>query len=370
MNAHGPNMTSQKKPHPAISKLTRMAAEVEEFFRENRARQVSLSLAGVLLLLLLLGPAVPQELRAEAGSRLANLAQYLDTSLTDAWYSAFAAKGSDHRAGVSGNHNGSGSQHIGASRILTGGEAHPSVDASESLVDFDASFGAGSESNSTDGGLSDMLQSDMLQDVNPGGGGFGALAGSSASGNGSGGTGHQQSSGMGGSAGGAAPAGASRSSSSTHSSSARSRKSDRTNAHGRVTGGVYNVADSSWNQPGPNESPNALEPGGAAWSGAGNDPFPTNGDVAGLNGHPPQGEGGTVFPNGPVYQNEGNGGNGHLGPPKLPDPHTGDQGSFNQPPVTEPDSGPVSSVPEPGSLVLMSLGLAAVILWGKFRPAR
>jgi hypothetical protein len=213
----------------------------------------------------------------------------------------------------------------------------------------------------------------MLQDGNLGGsGGFEAFAGSSASGNGSGGSGHQQSAGAGGSAGGAAPAGASRSSSGTHSNSARSPKSERTNAHGRVTGtgngfaSVYDIADVSWNQLGLNESLNALEPGGAAWSGsgAGNDPFPTNGDGVGLNGHPPQGDGGSVF------QNEGNGGNGHLGPPNLPDPHTGDQGSFNQPPATEPDSGPISGVPEPGSLVLLSLGLGAVILWGKLRPAR
>ena len=370
MNTHGPNMTSKKRQHPVTSGLKRMAAEVEEFFRENRARQVSLSLAGVLLLLLLLGPAIPQELRADAGSRLANLAQYLDASLTDAWYSAFAAQRPDHSASVSGNNSGGSSQHIGASRTLTGGETHGSVDANESLVDFNSSFDPDSESSSRDRAFSDMLQ-----DGNPGGGGFGALAGSSASGNGSGGTGHQQSSGMGGSAGGAALAGASRSSSNTHSSSARSRKSDRTN--GRVTGAgnssaaVYNVADSSWNQLGPNGSPNALEPGGAAWSGgAGNDPFPTNGDVAGLNGHPAQGDGGSVFPSGPVYQNEGNGGNGHLGPPNLPDSHTGGQGTFNQPPVTEPDPGSISGVPEPGSLVLLSLGLVAVILWGKVRPAR
>jgi hypothetical protein len=371
VNADRPTMTSKKKQQAETSELKLMAARIDRLFGENnRARQISLSLAGILALLLLLGPAVPQELRAEAGSRLANLAQYLDSSLTDAWYSAFAAQGSDHRASVSGNNIGSGSQHIGASRILTGGEAHPSVDASESLVDFDASFGAGSESNATDRGLSDMLQDGNLG----GSGGFGASAGSSASGNGSGGSGHQQSAGAGGSAGGAAPAGASRSSSGTHSNSARSPKSERasrlTNAHqGRVTGtgngfaSVYDIADASWNQLGPNESLNALEPGGAAWSssGAGNDPFPTNGDGVGLNGHPPQGDGGSVF------QNEGNGGNGHLDPPNTP--HT-DQGAVNQPTLTEPDSGPISGVPEPGSLVLLSLGLGAVILWGKLRPAR
>ena len=363
MNTHGPNMTSKKKQHAATSKLTRMAAEVEEFFRENRARQVSLSLAGILLLLLLLGPAVPQELRADAGSRLANLAQYLDSSLTDAWYSAFSTQRSDHSESVAGNNRASSSQHIGASRILTGSETRASVDASESLVDFTSSFDAGSESNARDRAFSDMLQ-----DGNPGGGGSGAYAGSSASRNGSGGAGHQQSAGMGGSAGGAAPGGAWRSSSGTRSSSARSRNAERTVAHqGQVTGtgagsaAVFDTA--SWNQP--NGSQNALEPGGAAWSGgAGNDPFPTNGDVAGLNGHPPQGDGGSVF------QNGGSGGNGHVGPPNLPDPRTGDPGSFNQPPVTETDPGPVSAVPEPGSLVLLSLGLVAVILWGKLRPAR
>ena len=62
-----------------------MAAEVEEFFRENRARQVSLSLAGVLLLLLLLGPGFHRNYEPTRFAAC-ELAQYLDASLTDARY--------------------------------------------------------------------------------------------------------------------------------------------------------------------------------------------------------------------------------------------------------------------------------------------
>jgi hypothetical protein len=400
------HMTSKTKPHAATSRLKRMAVSIERLFGENnRTRQVSLSLAGILALLLLLGPAVPEELRAEAGSRLASLAQYLDTSLAGAWHSAFVAPGLDHRAGISGNHDGSGSQPIGASPILTGGDTHPSEGASESLIDFNGpgSFGGGSESNSRD-----RVLSDILQDGNLGGRGrFGALAGSSASGNGSAGSGsngHQESAVMGGSAGGgAASASAARSSSSTHSSSARSRKSDgalrlpyvkpdvKPDAHqNRVTGAesgfvsVYDVADASWNQLGSKESLDALKPGASNGSGAGNSVDPTNGD---LDGHTSQGDQGSVldapvfrdppvFSDAPVFQTEENDGDRHLDTPNPPnhmpnyDPHTGDPGPFTQSPLTEPDSGPLSSVPEPGSLVLMSLGLIAVILWGKFRPAR
>src|SRR5438094_101331 len=91
--------------------------------------QVSLSIAGILALGLVVVPAfVPQELRADAASRFAGLAQYFDTMLSDAWRSAFTEQGSDHRAGVSASHSGSGS-HSGAMPVLTGGEAHPSAAA-------------------------------------------------------------------------------------------------------------------------------------------------------------------------------------------------------------------------------------------------
>jgi PEP-CTERM motif len=197
----------------------------------------------------------------------------------------------------------------------------------------------------------------------------------------------------------------SRSSSSTHPSSAtsHSRNSKGTLrltdvkpvAHqdqvaGMGTGfvSVYDVADASWEQVASSQSFNGLlsdKPGVGDWSGgphdggAGNALDPTNGDVVGqlLNGlgHPLQGEG----HRGSVFQNEVNGGagsdggDGHLLDFKNTpghDPHTEDHGPFNKPLVTEPDSGSVSSVPEPGSLVLVSLGLIAIILWGKFRSAR
>jgi hypothetical protein len=88
---------------------------------------------------------------------------------------------------------------------------------------------------------------------------------------------------------------------------------------------------------------------------------------------------GGQYPGIPVFQNEvsgsadANGGDGTLLDLKntpANDPQMEDHGSLDKPVMMpEPDSG-VSRVPEPRSLTLLSLGLGAIILWRKFRPAR
>ena len=430
---------------------------------------VSLSIAGILALGLVVVPAfVPQELRADAASRLGGLAQYFDTMLSDAWHSAFTEQGSDHRAGVSASHSGSGS-HSGAMPVLTGGEAHPSAAASESPIDisslelgsFNAGYGAGS--NSINGLLRDLLKDDNLGTS----GGFEAFAGGSGGGNtlaGFGGDGDRYSGGIGGSStGGAGRASPTRSSSSkgslAGSAASRSRNSDGTvrvtdvkpDAHqDRVTGlgnyivsvnndagasgeqvaaiesltnkgspagsaasrsqnsaGTVRVTDvksnahqdrvtglgndsvsvhaagASWEQVASGQFLLSNEPGVSNWiggplgGGARDALDPTNGDVVGqtLNGldHPFQGDDqlGSVFQNEVNGSANSDGGDGHLLDFKNePDPQAEDHGAFNKTVVTEPDSGPVSGVQEPGSLALLSLGLGALILWGKFQSAR
>ena len=433
--------------------------------------QVSLSIAGILALGLVVVPAfVPQELRADAASRLGGLAQYFDTMLSDAWHSAFTEQGSDHRAGVSASHSGSGS-HSGAMPVLTGGEAHPSAAASESPIDisslelgsFNAGYGAGS--NSINGLLRDLLKDDNLGTS----GGFEAFAGGSGGGNtlaGFGGDGDRYSGGIGGSStGGAGRASPTRSSSSkgslAGSAASRSRNSDGTvrvtdvkpDAHqDRVTGlgnyivsvnndagasgeqvaaiesltnkgspagsaasrsqnseGTVRVTDvksnahqdrvtglgndsvsvhaagASWEQVASGQFLLSNEPGVSNWiggplgGGARDALDPTNGDVVGqtLNGldHPFQGDDqlGSVFQNEVNGSANSDGGDGHLLDFKnVPDhdPQAEDHGALNKTVVTEPGSGPVSGVPEPGSLALLSLGLGALILWGKFQSAR
>ena len=432
---------------------------------------VSLSIAGILALGLVVVPAfVPQELRADAASRLGGLAQYFDTMLSDAWHSAFTEQGSDHRAGVSASHSGSGS-HSGAMPVLTGVEAHPSAAASESPIDisslelgsFNAGYGAGS--NSINGLLRDLLKDDNLGTS----GGFEAFAGGSGGGNtlaGFGGDGDRYSGGIGGSStGGAGRASPTRSSSSkgslAGSAASRSRNSDGTvrvtdvkpDAHqDRVTGlgnyivsvnndagasgeqvaaiesltnkgspagsaasrsqnseGTVRVTDvksnahqdrvtglgndsvsvhaagASWEQVASGQFLLSNEPGVSNWiggplgGGARDALDPTNGDVVGqtLNGldHPFQGDDqlGSVFQNEVNGSANSDGGDGHLLDFKnVPDhdPEAEDHGALNKTVVTEPGSGPVSGVPEPGSLALLSLGLGALILWGKFQSAR
>jgi len=74
-------------------------------------------------LVLLVGPTfVPQALRADAASRIADFAQYFDTALLNAWHSAVASRGSEHRASDSVTHTGSDS-HAGALSALMVGEA-------------------------------------------------------------------------------------------------------------------------------------------------------------------------------------------------------------------------------------------------------
>src|SRR5258708_7426633 len=130
----------------------------------SRVCQLSLSAAGILILVLFVGLAfVPQELRANAVSRIAGVAQYFDTTLSDAWHAAFTSKGSEPRASAPKDHNGGGS-HAGAPAILPGGETHLSAAARESLIDINGiepgafSIGAGAGSNSTGGLLGDILK--------------------------------------------------------------------------------------------------------------------------------------------------------------------------------------------------------------------
>jgi len=363
---------------------------------------------------------VPQALRADAASRLAGLVQYFDATFSDAWNSAFATQGTDHRAGVSAGHKSG--QRSGAPPVLTG--AYPlETAASESVIDinglgldsFNAAYGAGSKP--IDGLLHDLLKDNNLGTSAD----FEAFVGASGGGNalaGFGGDGDHYSGGSGASTGGLstggpAPASPSRSSSSNgspaDSAASRSKNSEGTlrltdvkpNAHqDRVTGlgngtvSLYNDAVASRQQAASGQSLNghfSNEPagsnlnGGPHGEGAGHALDSTNGDVVGQlpNGldNPFQGD---DHP-GPVFQNEGNGGadssggNGHLfdvnnGPDH--DLHAEDHGPSNNTVVTGsdssplPDSGPVSAVPEPGSLTLLSLGLGAVILCGKFRSAR
>jgi hypothetical protein len=212
------------------------------------------------------------------------------------------------------------------------------------------------------------LLSDILKDGNPGSrGNFGGVAGGSGGGN--------APAGSGGNANRSGGAGASTGGGGAHSSSGKGAQaaaaaSDSRNSEGnahqdRVTGNgfdsVYGVAGASWKQAASSEPFNGLSSDGSGannWSGGRHDEDsvnaldPANGDPVGqlLNGpdHPPQGGSGS--------QNEisnganSDGSDGHL--------------------LDSTDSGPLSSIPEPGSLVLLSLGLGAIMLRDKFRSAR
>ncbi len=175
-----------------------------------RTRQVSLSMAGILILVLAVGPAcVPQQLRADAASRIAGLAESLDTALAGVLHSAFSFPGSGKPPGGSASHNG-GSSQLGAPLVLAGGEIPPSP-AGRDLIDtnglgtvsFNAESGAGSAWKSAAALMGDMPKDGDLAT----GGDFAAFAGGGNDAGGSLGAGNQHSSGIGGASTGGASAG-------------------------------------------------------------------------------------------------------------------------------------------------------------------
>jgi hypothetical protein len=415
----------------------------------SRARQLSLSLAGILVLVVLVGPGcVPQGLRADAASRLAGLTQYFDTALVEAWDTAFPLLGLDSHPGVSASHN-SPSSHDGAPVVLTGGKTPPSAAAREAFIEtngpglgsFTADYGTRPAWDSTAGLLDYILKDrNLVAD-----GGLEAFAGSAGGGNdpaSSRGAGDYDSSGTGASTNNAAPASLSRPSSNqgTPSGSAPSHSLNsegtsrlaniKPDAHqDRVTGpgngllSVYEDIGASL------QVASSDEPGGGVWSGgprvggfavpltvspSSSDSLdPTTGDLFGqsLNGldDPLQGggnwssvsrNGGFATPHtlpsspsntldpttgdllgqslnglddplqGSVIRNDVNGGtDSDGGDGNLLDlKSTSVNDAFDKPVLTpEPHPGTTSSVPEPRSLVLLSLGLGAIILWRKFR---
>ena len=415
----------------------------------SHARQLSLSLAGILVLVVLVGPGcVPQGLRADAASRIAGLTQYLDTALVEAWDTAFPLLGLDSRTGVSASHNGR-SSHDGAPVVLTGGETPPSAVVRAAFIETN---GLGLGSFTTDyrtrpawdsaAGLLDY----MLKDRNlAADGGLDAFAGSAGGGNdpaSSRGAGDYDSSGTGASTNTAAQASLSRPSSNQGtppgSAPSHSRNSEGTSrlanikpdAHQDGVTGLGNGLLSVYEDVGASlQVASSDEPGGGDWSGGPRDggftvPLtlspsssnaldPTTGDLFGqsLNGQGDPGQGGgdwsggsrnggfavplTFSPSssnaldtttgdllgqslnglndplqGSVIRNDVNGGtDSDGGDGNLLDlKSTSVNDAFDKPVMTPgPDSGTISSVPEPRSLVLLSLGLGAVILWRKFR---
>lgn len=385
----------------------------------SRARQLSLSIAGILVVILFVGTAcVPEELRADVASRMAGLAEDLDATLTDAWHLTFSARGSDHPAVASADQKGGGSHPAALTGvqapILTGVQAPMATSGGSGLVvmnglgsgTFDAAYGVGSASNSMAGLLSDVFKENALG----ANGGFEAFGASSAGGANaplrSGGAGDRFPAGIGGSAGGGASASPSHGSSNP-STREGSTASDSPNSEGtlrvagvkpdaqnlypdahpdrsvNLEGGFGSLTDwagASANQVRPNDPVNALFGGGPSVGGpAVNDRNgglhdgtsnldPVTGDpvsllLSGLD-HPLQGE----DARGSVLENEANGGGGdgqildfNDTPASGGDPE--DHGLLGKPVEL------ISSVPEPGSFALLSLGLGAVILWRQFRPA-
>ena len=135
----------------------------------SRAHKLSLSVAGILVLVLLAGTAfVPRELRADAASRVASLAEDLDAALADTWHLAFPARRSDHAASTS---HKEGAPQPAALLVLTGVDALPSGPAGADndvngfgtgafIGSFNARSSAGSAPNSTFGLLNDFLRDD------------------------------------------------------------------------------------------------------------------------------------------------------------------------------------------------------------------
>jgi len=383
------------------------------------ARQLSLSVAGILVLIVVVAPVcVPQEVRKVAASRIMGLAHLVDSSLNDAWRSAGAARGLDRLVGAALKHDGNGTRSI----ALTAVEASPPTFVGAGPMDIgsfrqdssNAGDGVGgSASDSMRGLLNDMLREDSQGT----GGGLEAFARSFArGGNSRAGSGMDANlySGDAWFAGGSGSAGVS-GSSSTMSSLRAAASEDSANRLGvddvgpnvhhvhrtRPSGlgksfmSVYDGARSASKEVASSDSETGLVRDGVAdrdWiAGIPNGVFdqtldstpadldPTGGDLVGqllhcLAGpvqhhHPVQDQdtGTSVVEN--ERDGESSGGDGRRVDSSNPpaDPQGDDRGPGDNP-LTAPasETGLVSSVPEPQSLSLLSLGLVAIILWRKF----
>src|SRR5438270_6709084 len=91
-----------------------------------RASQLSLSVTGILAVVLVIGTAwVPQQLRADMASRIVGLTQYFDATVAGAWHSAFPSRGSGGHSVTSASYKDGGSN-FGTPFVLTEIEAPPS----------------------------------------------------------------------------------------------------------------------------------------------------------------------------------------------------------------------------------------------------
>jgi hypothetical protein len=353
--------------------------------RPHTGRRLSLSVTGILAVVLLVGPAcVPQQLRADVVSRIKGFAQVVDTQLAGAWRTAFRSQRSDNQANASASRHG-GASHLSASLALPRGENAPSMAVVAGLDDpsgpaagsFSAQYGAGSARNSVASLIGDRLTDDNFgigddHDVFAGDrDNFGSSrdAGEFVSG----GTGSSDD---------RTEAVAVPRSTSTQGTAAGSARSQNSGGRFAVTrsrpdtdadqvadlgGGLmsgYEDAGPSRDQVTATESLNnllgdTLTAGDSTVRGGDGYAFSTTDSPLGSsqNGH---------F----TLQATGAAGSaGHPGPPSAldstiaNDPHVADLGSVG-------NAEPITAVPEPRSLVLLSLGLGGVLLWRKFGPVR